>query len=246
MKRILVKRKWYQKLYPFYVFMGLVLAWALSSCHKGTELNDKQIMSKVVRVLSEEGMCTGEQVKAPSGENYILTASHCKILGKDGLFKIKNERGLISYVHQVAEDDNSDLLLLEGMPNMEGIHIAHSTWRNQHVNTFTHASNLDTFKTSGVLINTQTVPIPIFEIHDAASKAECDKPKYRAESSFADGGTCFLETELMFSTAFTTHGSSGGPVVNMDGELVGVVSGGGYGYSLFVRLYDIKQFLKDY
>jgi S1-C subfamily serine protease len=220
----------------------VVLALSAFGFYSEQQFNEDWMRSKVVKISSDHGMCSGEYVVAGSGETYILTAAHCKDLETDGSYRVTGENGAVHYVKRVAEDGESDLMLLEAPAGVVGLKIADRAERAETVQTFTHGSNLDTYKTSGVIIQTKVAPVPMFDAITDDQKSAClSKAKYELID-----GNCILTTELTFSTAFVAGGSSGGPAVNAKGELVGVVSAGGQGYGLFVRLYDIRQFLDKY
>lgn len=144
----------------------------------------------------------------------------------------------------IAEDPDSDLILLEGIPAMRGIDIAKYAIRQEHVRTFTHGNRFSTYRTEGLLIDYTTVEA---QVADAA--CELGFPKYRwivGNSFFGEMKLCVLTETAMASDALTVPGSSGGMVVNDSGQLVGVVSAGGRGFSFFVSAYDINHFLKNY
>lgn len=107
--------------------------------------SDTHIRSRIVRITSDRGMCSGEQVRAPSGQDYILTAGHCNILSSsDGAYNVVTEDGKSLKRHLVQEDPNSDLMLLEGLPG-----VVAQAYRGQRVKTFTHGRDLDTYSTEG-------------------------------------------------------------------------------------------------
>lgn len=237
----------FKRLYPFYVFCALIGAYFLSACTIGIQ-NEALIMSKVVKIVDKDGgSCSGEQVRAPSGQDYVMTAAHCKSLGKDGVYKAVAENGGIHFLREVAEDSQSDLLLLSGLPGVEGLGIAAASYRHEHVSTYTHGRGMATYKTEGRLVEDRSVEVPIFATNSAELLTQCEsQPKYK-HVMIAEGiGICFLSVPMTFSTAFVAPGSSGGAVVNPRGELVGVVSASGEGFSLFVRLSDIRNFVNKY
>lgn len=225
----------------------LVLLCVLTGCVGPT---DKETRHYSVLLKTSRGQCSGEQVKAPSGVSYILTAAHCLPLAIDGQIQVTTEDGRTLKRHVIAEDDASDLLLLEGIPGMEGMPIARTSWRGQHVRTFTHGHGLKTYRTDGVLVQDQRIQIPISAINSPADEAACSaqsKTKiFSFETIFGPISVCALDIEEAVTTAFIVPGSSGGMVVDDAGQLVGVVSAGGGGFGFLVTLDDIHSFLSNY
>lgn len=211
-----------------------------------TSPSEKYLMNRVVKLKGDRGTCSGEQITAPSGTNYILSAAHCRSLAKDGIMKVQLENGYEIYRQVIAEDDFSDLLLIEGVPGLTGIPVAKNSHKNEKVRTFTHGHGLNTYKTEGNLIQPYKIKIFVGLVNE---QNQCTAPKYRKETAmvwFDVVEGCFLDVYEMVSTAMTAPGSSGGMVVNKDGELVGVVSAGDGVFSFFVTLKDIKSFIRAY
>lgn len=181
--------------------------------------SDKEIRDTVVRLKGEEGMCSGEQVSAPSGKSYIISAKHCVDLAVDGKMAVQLPSGKITFKRILARDENSDLLILEGSDELPSLSIAASDFPTEKVRTFTHGHNMDTYQTSGEIIQEKMI--------EAAGPGGIDI------------NFCTV------TTASIVPGSSGGVLVDPKGDLVGVASiTDGY-FSYFVRLSDIKTFLKD-
>lgn len=208
--------------------------------------SDQYLYDRIVQIEGAlGGSCSGEQVKAPSGKSYILTAGHCRSLVEDGQGRIVSEDGSEHPAVLVAEDPASDLLLLQGIKEMGSLDIAKSAAERQEIRTFTHGAGLKSYKTSGVLIESHLVQILLGIMWTRADQEACiAKPKQKLVGVWGLPA-CIMSVEEMASTAFTAPGSSGGAVVDAKGRLVGVVSAGGGGYSFFVRLSDIQAFLAD-
>ncbi len=223
----------------------LLLLSLLSGC---SGPSDRETKSYSILLKSAKGQCSGEQVKAPSGVSYILTAAHCMPLAIDGQIQVITEDGKKLKRRIVAEDDYSDLLLLEGVPGMEGMPIARTSWRGQHVRTFTHGHGLQTYRTDGVLVQKQEIQIPISLIasDEASCSAKVKNKVIHFATIFGDLKICALSVEESVTTAFIVPGSSGGMVVDDAGQLVGVVSAGGGGFGFLVTLDDIHSFLSNY
>lgn len=198
---------------------------------------------KIVKISSAVGMCSGEQVKAPSGVSYIMTASHCMGLAdSNGNFDITTEDGKTLKRKLVAEDPESDLMLLEGLPDTEGLQIAAAVAPGDKIVTLTHGNNYATFKTEGVIIQGERVQAPVSMIFSAEDEAKCSSMAKR----HPEGSYCILDVWETISTAMVVPGSSGGAVLNRSGELVGVVSAGNGTFGAFVTLSDIQKFIKNY
>ncbi len=209
--------------------------------------SDNFIFDKVVQIKgSEGGSCSGEQVKAPSGKEYIMTAAHCRSLVEDGNGTVVTEDGKEHKAIFIAEDINSDLMILKGIKGIGSLSIAKKAEDRQHIRTYTHGAGMKAYRTDGVLIETQLIQIMIDMIFSQAEFDAClSMPKQQVAIIMEVIPVCILSVEETASTAFTAPGSSGGAVVDSKGRLVGVVSAGGGGYSFFVTLSDIQAFMSD-
>lgn len=211
--------------------------------------SDSYIRNRVVRLMGQGGMCSGEQVRAPSGQDYILSAGHCKDLQKDGQITVITEDGRKLDRKILAEDPNSDLLLLEGLPNFKGLDVAQEVNRYDHIRTFTHGKNMDTYSTDGVIIGKEKITVPIFTIDTEETAVKCSMPKHKIEvidMIFFSAKVCTLNVESTVSTAGIVPGSSGGVIVDDNGDIIGVASATDGRFSYLVTLTDIQLFLHNY
>jgi hypothetical protein len=212
--------------------------------------SDSDLKRRVVKLTSEAGMCSGEQVRAPSGVDYILSAAHCKsIADSDGQMLVETEDGNRIKRRIIQEDPKSDLLLIEGLPNLRGLDVAESRSTEQHIRTFTHGRNMPTYRTDGKLFGNVSVAYSLGIIETAEQEASCKKPKNRiVESAFFSLKIkiCGVFVQETVTDALIVPGSSGGMAVDDSGKLVGVASMGGDGFGYLVRLEDIKAFLSGY
>lgn len=224
----------------------LLFAVFFSGCHP----SEAYLKSRVVKLQSIRGSCSGEQVRAPSGVDYILTASHCKVLEVDGSIDTVTEDGRVLSRRIIAEDPNSDLMLLEGLPNLQGIDMASASFPGEHIKTYTHGRGLDTYKTEGFIIQRRKIQIDLFIIdHDEKNEEDCKMPKHRIYEGGGFFGVfeiCSMVVEEEFITAMVVPGSSGGLVVDNGGYLVGIVSAGSGEFGLIVPLKEIRSFLNNY
>lgn len=215
-----------------------------------TSPSDHSLKSRVVKLTSERGVCSGEQVKAPSGVSYVLTAAHCGSLAVDGQITVTTEDGRKLPRRIIAEDDLNDLLLLEGVPGMDGIEVAASTLKSESIRTFTHGRGFKTYKTRGELVEKKRVQIPVDTAVTKEDEKKCSgKAKFKVVDmnlGFWVMRMCVMDVELTVTTATIVPGSSGGMVVNDAGELVGVVSAGDGVFGYLVPVDDINRFISNY
>lgn len=211
--------------------------------------SENWIKHRGVELSSEDGSCSGQQVRAPSGKDYILTAAHCAGLAdENGMVAVKDEEGNIFSLKILQEDPKSDLLLVEGIPNLRGLTIADSWYRNEEIRTFTHGKHLDLYKTEGVLIQETTISLISEAVTSPEIEQKCKSMPKKANiiQDIFGRKACLFSVEETLSTAKIIPGSSGGMVVDPDGKLVGVVSVSSDEFSGLVRLSDIKDFMSKF
>lgn len=202
-----------------------------------------------MKLEGKNGQCSGVQIKAKSGKEYILSAGHCAHLSDDKTIKVTDESGRILSRQIIAEDQNSDLLLIEAVPGTRSIEIDDKDIVGQKVETFTHGSGLDTYRTSGELIQFKEINIPLYPIETPEQDVACKAvPKNRVDVYMMFGEpfiVCSMHLDGVVSTAKVVPGSSGGMVVH-DKKLVGIVSATSSDFAFFVSLKDIHQFVDNY
>lgn len=200
-----------------------------------------------MQLRNKEGSCSGEQIHAPSGADYILSAAHCKlIMDKDGNMPIITAEGAKIQRRVIAINETSDLMLIEGVPGLRGLDIAASSYPTESIRTFTHGRAMQTYKTEGVVIEDAEVPILVGIITDVESEAKCKENPTNKVVTTPFFGFCVAYRTYTVTNAMVVPGSSGGAVVDSAGDLMGVVSAGGDGFGYLVRLSDIKSFLSGY
>lgn len=223
-------------------FAVIIALFSLFGCG-GQQLSESDIKMKVVLLKNEltGGYCTGEQVRAPSGKDYVLTAAHCKTLIINGKILAVDSRGDRHNLTVFREDAHSDLMILEGLPSIRGLDIAKTLHRYEHIRTFTHGGGKPTYKTEGALLESRSISISVPSFEDCVA----NYPKYAVDPS-RGFPYCSLNVVEYLGSADIIPGSSGGPVVNNDSELVGVASAAGQGLNFYVSLDDIHNFLSDF
>lgn len=206
----------------------------------------------MVRLNGPKGSCTGVQINAPSGKQYILSAGHCAPIAVNGSIMASVD-GMRPIARKIIEEDRtSDLLLLEPLPYLKGVNLASSTRVGEHLRAYTHGARFATYEATGRIIDHRKIGVVDHIMTTDGEESKCTEngEKY----SVAEVGFLFLTIKACMlnidSYATTLHpivpGSSGGGVVNDYGDLVAIVSAGDGTFSYLTGLEDITKFLQSY
>jgi hypothetical protein len=212
---------------------------------------DHYVRNRVIKLKGvERGSCSAIQVNYKR-HNYVLTAAHCEVLkDNNDYIRAQIDDGPEYKLHIKAVSDVHDLMLLEPIPALNGIQIAKSYKMHEEIFSFTHGLGLDTHKSSGEIIQRMIADIIVKPIETQEDKDFClAKPKYKIvsyDTFFGPVEVCALHVQFLATNGLVHPGSSGGPFVDSDGQLVGIVSGGSDdGFSFIVPAEHIVQFLEN-
>jgi hypothetical protein len=207
----------------------------------------RYIEHRVVHLVSSNGSCTGTQIRAQSGKDYILSAGHCADL--------QNQRAQILVVTDSGDmlsravlDVNLelDLMLLEGIPGMKGLPLADSAMKGQEVISYTHGHGLPIYSARGILGDVG--PAQIAEL--IGSPMEFFQCMVGGGNPVSDGeqGYCVKSYMLRASSMPLLGGASGGAILNMRGQVIGVAeSQDEHTHDGFlVDIKEIKSFLAQH
>lgn len=214
-----------------------------------SQASDAYIRNRVIKLYNPEaGQCTGVIVQSESGLNWVLTAAHCSILAKDGRILAELQDGRISQMYVVAESQTADLLLLSPELSLAqpGVKIAKELKMYEKVHSITRGAGMPAYRTDGEALGMRTVMFAISDVATPEDETKCTSaPKYKVMPSMF-GKMCVMAMEEQTVTAKIVPGSSGGPLFNAKGELVGIASASDNQehFFYFVKLSDILEMMK--
>ncbi|CAM6004758.1 unnamed protein product [Sphagnum balticum] len=176
-------------------------------------------------LVSRHGECSGVEIEAPSGKIYTMTARHCMSLTEEGHIISLKEGFEANGLMILGIDRNSDLMILESSSKY-GIRIGKEDAHHIKIHTLTHGDGKPTYRTDGELLGD--------EIIVSGSKG-------------CRSNNCVSILLDTVSTAAVLPGSSGGAVLDENGDLVGIVSAldTRAGFSYMVPLSSIQAFMAD-
>jgi hypothetical protein len=213
--------------------------------------SDDYARDRVVLLKGKHGQCTGVQVRAASGLVYTLTAAHCEAILEDGQAESTLENGATKTVIEIEVDRTADLMLMTAVSS-DYLPVAGDVHRYDHVHTMTHGNGLPTYRTDGTALKDDDILIMLFPINTVEDLEKCQENPTQEMSPITPqqilGGeipVCLKRLHSMVATAQVIPGSSGGPLLNEENQIIGIASASAPGspISFFVTLEDIHKFL---
>lgn len=211
------------------------------------------VSDKVFMLTNSENTSggTGFLVEAPSGKSYIVTNSHvCNIPGKQ-LFTEMEGRRVKLRIREVSRF--TDLCLVEQPGNLSGLDLASSIAIGEQVGIMGHPRLFPLTLSVGEYVgDLKNLEMPLLE---GECPADLEGPmatktvKFMSFFGEVEVVVCMLTVPVAnISTAKALGGSSGSPVVNFWGNIVGVVFGGltDNNDALVIPLEHLRDFLKPY
>lgn len=181
-------------------------------------------------------------VEAPSGRHYMLTCGHvCNAAAWNGIMRANYDDGKLLYGRLVKLDMKMDLCVSEVERGLPALKVSHELKIGQTIYTRGYPQNILS-ENKGKYVGHQSWDY-IYPIEEVG---ECFKGSDKVRNGNGNIQGCHIVYNDNVTTLYSRPGSSGSPVVNSEGELVGVVSSwlAEKDEAGIVRLEDIQEFLK--
>ncbi len=208
---------------------------------------------RIYKNINKRGGGTGFDISTPSGKAYVLTNSHiCDMAGKSKRLYIENQRGMGMFRKIVKNSEYTDLCILEGIPEKDGLKLANSVGIGQVLTVIGHPMLLPITVRQGEILGEKKIKLFNYLLTKRPKKAKCNKPKNKIEYIHTRWGmkikACFTVIRSYFTDIEIYPGNSGSPVINSFGNVVGIIFAinGMPKWGYFIPFDDIKKFIEKY
>jgi len=203
----------------------------------------------IARLINERGAGGTGFVLMVGNRPIIITNAHVCNLSQNG-FLLLELNGTISIAKILKAFQINDLCAVEAPKKIRsGFDLAAFYYIHQNVYVIGHPLLEPTSITEGELSSSIKITM---EIQYNPTVETCSGDGFRIQEYFdiehiTQGimSVCLRTTSALSTTATVMPGSSGSPMVNMFGNVVGVVYAGNNARSYVVPLEELKQFIKE-
>ena len=208
-----------------------------------------QLSHSVVRLKGDSGAGgTGFSVRSPSGEVYTMTNSHvCALANSDGLLHADSPlwEGARS-IKVMSVSKTADLCLLEPIHELTPVLAAQSLDTARRLYAYGHPRLSGQTLSEGFVVERKDIDLA----DEDTPLDQCNGPGRRVEvvqNFIFAAPMCIVKRDAWLTSLVIHPGSSGSPVVNDAGNLVGVMFAGmsDTGYGAMVPVERVLEFFTE-
>lgn len=230
--------------------IGLVISsllFTVSASHPSQTTFEKSNVYKISTYPGSRPYGTAFSVDV-NGVNYVLTNNHvCAVSGKAIIWAWNEYTDQWHKLEVIRRDDIHDLCLLQSPTISTGLKLGtKGGWLKDYVRILGHPDMRPLTESTG----------QIKEISEALvggainDQAKCNRPhmEWRMEEFFGvptGRGYCLEKRESYIVDALIVPGSSGSPVFNPEGLVIGIVYAGGPNEGLYIGVEHINKMFED-
>jgi len=224
LKRLTAKLKTYARPVFYGAALGSILALVpfLPQAHETYLIN--KLSPSVVKITPVGNSFTGGtgfQLNTPKGPRIITNAHVCEVSDNGTVLLHTDKPKKIAKIIKV--DDIADLCMIEPIGDMPSLNLGSSASLRQEIAVLGHPLLQPQTFSKGRVLSKELIEIPLGY---ADAEGKCDHiPMTYPENTFF-GLLCFKAYMGVLTSAIIHPGNSGSPVVNIWGNVVGVVFAG--------------------
>lgn len=197
---------------------------------------------KITAVNNHNTGGTGFQLETPAGPKIITNAHVCEV--SDNGVVLLHAGGPRKIAKIIKVDEVADLCMIEAIGDIPALRLGSPASTRQEIAVLGHPLLQPQTFSKGKVLSKKLIEIPIGY---ASANRSCEKyPQAYPKESFS-GTLCYRGFIGVLTSAVLYPGSSGSPVVNIWGNVVGVVFAGNSisNYGTYVPYEELKRFIQN-